>query len=76
MGAGLRSERKDRRGFDLISERLPFGRLWYIKAADAVDYAKFYSRSHPTVIRVFDESGAVIERRQAIVRRTMGEQLT
>jgi hypothetical protein len=27
MGAGLRSERKDRRGFDLISDRLPFGWL-------------------------------------------------
>jgi hypothetical protein len=23
------SSRKDRRGFDLISDALPFGRLWY-----------------------------------------------
>src|SRR5205809_5336342 len=46
--------RKDHRGFDLISDRLPFGRLWYVEAADAVDYAKFYSRSHQAIIRVFD----------------------
>jgi hypothetical protein len=52
--------RKDRRGFDLISDRLPFDRLWYTKAFDAVDYAKVYSRSHPAIIRVFDESGAVV----------------
>jgi hypothetical protein len=25
--------RKDRRGFDLISDALPFGRLWYWRAA-------------------------------------------
>jgi hypothetical protein len=25
--------RKDRRGFDLISDRLPFGRLWYLNVA-------------------------------------------
>ena len=25
--------RKDRRGFDLISDALPFGRLWYLDAA-------------------------------------------
>ena len=52
--------RKDRRGFDLISDRLPFGRLWYLDAAAAVGYAKFNSRSRPGIIRVFDESGAVI----------------
>ncbi len=34
--------RKDRRGFNLISERLPFDRLWYVAVTDAVDYAKFY----------------------------------
>jgi hypothetical protein len=27
----------------------------------AIDYAKFYSRSHDVVIRVYDESGNVIE---------------
>ena len=53
--------RKDRRGFDLISDVLPFGRLWYEDASAAVDYAKHSSRSHHGVIRVYDETGAVIE---------------
>jgi hypothetical protein len=35
--------------------------LWYLDAAAAaVGYAKFYSRSHPTIIRVYDHAGAVI----------------
>ena len=38
--------RKDHRGFDLISDALPFGPLWYIKPDDATEYAKFRSRSH------------------------------
>ncbi|HEY2625925.1 MAG TPA: hypothetical protein VGI41_04135 [Candidatus Udaeobacter sp.] len=53
--------RKDKRGVDLISEKLPFGRLWYVKPDDAIDYAKLYSRSHHAVIRVYDEAGNVIE---------------
>jgi hypothetical protein len=56
--------RKDHRGVDLISGALPFGRLWYggpNAVTNAVDYAKFYSRSHDTVIRVYDEAGSVIE---------------
>ncbi len=53
--------RKDKRGADLISDVLPFGRLWYTKPDDAVEYAKFYSRSHHAVIRVYDEAGNVIE---------------
>jgi hypothetical protein len=55
--------RKDRRGFDLIGDRLPLGLLWFEgpdALVDAVIYAKFYSCSHPAVIRVFDESGAVV----------------
>jgi hypothetical protein len=31
------------------------------KPDHAVDYAKFFSRSHHTVIRVYDEAGNVIE---------------
>ena len=46
---------------DSISGALPFGRLWYGSAEDAVGYAKFYSRSHAMIVRVFDESGALIE---------------
>ena len=56
--------RRDKRGVDLISDALPFGRLWYDgpnAVANAVDYAKFYSRSHNAVIRVYDEAGNVIE---------------
>jgi hypothetical protein len=37
-------QRKDHRGVDLISEALPFGRLWYLAASDAIGYAKFRSR--------------------------------
>jgi len=33
---------------------LPFGRLWYVKPDDAIDYAEFRSRSHDAVIRVYD----------------------
>jgi hypothetical protein len=53
--------RKDKRGFDLISVVLPFGALWYTKPDDAIDYAKFYSRSHDAVIHVYDAAGNVIE---------------
>jgi hypothetical protein len=53
--------RSDRRGVYLISDRLPFGRLWYLKPDDAIRDAKFYSRSHDAVIRVYDEAGKLIE---------------
>jgi hypothetical protein len=53
--------RKDHRGVNLISDALPFGRLWYEQARDAIEYAKFYSRSHDAVIRVYDAAGHVIE---------------
>ena len=53
--------RNDKRGFDLISDALPFGGLWYTKPDDAIDYAEFYSRSHHCVIRVYDETGNLIE---------------
>jgi hypothetical protein len=54
-------QRKDHRGVDLISDALPFGRLWYGETPDVVEYAKFYSRSHDAVIRVYDAAGNVIE---------------
>jgi hypothetical protein len=59
--------RKDNRGVDLISDALPFGRLWYGEPdaiSNAISYAKFYSRSHDAVIRVYDEAGNVIETRK------------
>jgi hypothetical protein len=42
---------------DLISDALPFGRLWNGEPDDAVGYAQFFSRSHDVVIRVDDASG-------------------
>jgi hypothetical protein len=39
---------------------LPFGRFWY-GGLNAVGYAMHFSRSHDAVIRVYDESGNVIE---------------
>jgi hypothetical protein len=56
--------RKDKRRVDLISDALPFGRLWYGEPdaiSNAIGYAKFYSRSDDAVIRVYDETGNVIE---------------
>jgi hypothetical protein len=62
--------RKDRRGgFDLISDTLPFRRLWYAEpnaASNAISYAKFFSRSHDAVIRVYDEAGDVLETHEHI----------
>jgi hypothetical protein len=49
--------RKDKRGVDLISDALPFGRLWYGEpnaVTNAIDYAMHRSRSHDAVIRVYD----------------------
>jgi hypothetical protein len=48
-------------GVDLISDALPFGRLWYTKPDDAIGYATFYSRSHHAVIRVYGDAGNVME---------------
>ena len=56
--------RKDKRGVTLISDALPFGALWYGEpdaVSNAIDYAKFRSRSHDAVIRVFGDAGNVIE---------------
>src|SRR5262249_13170424 len=56
--------RKDHRGVDLISDALPFGRLWYgdtNAVANAVGYAEHCSRSHDAVIRIYDDAGKVIE---------------
>ena len=48
-------QRSDKRGVNLISDALPFGRLWYGEPdaiSNAIGYAKFYSRSHRAVIRL------------------------
>ena len=39
--------RKDHRGFDLNSDALPFGKLWYAEPnviSNAIWYAEFFSR--------------------------------
>ena len=52
--------REDHHGVDLISDMLPFHRLLYLDVREAVDYAKFYSHPHNTVIRVYDAAGKLI----------------
>jgi hypothetical protein len=47
--------RSDKRGFNLISDALTFGRMWYGEPnaiSNAIGYAKFRSRSHDAVIHV------------------------
>jgi hypothetical protein len=56
--------RQDRRGFDLISEALPFGKLWHDDTDAAISYARFFSRSKDIEIRVYDEIGTLIETRK------------
>jgi hypothetical protein len=56
--------RLDHREVDLISDVLPFGRLWYSESnatSNAIGDAIHYSRSHDAVIRVYDDGGNMIE---------------
>jgi hypothetical protein len=58
--------RKERDGFDLISDRLRRGPIWYAgpdAVRNAVAFAKYRSRSRSrwAVIRVFNEAGNVTE---------------
>jgi hypothetical protein len=58
--------RKDGDGFDLISDQLRQGPIWYAgpdAVRNAVAYAKFYSlsRSRRAIICVLNQSGSVIE---------------
>jgi hypothetical protein len=56
--------RRDKRGVDLTSDALPFGRLWYGEPnaiSNAIGSAQSYSRSHDAVIRVYDDTGTVVE---------------
>jgi hypothetical protein len=52
--------RKDKRGVDVISDALPFGRLCYggpNATSNAIGYAEHCSRLHDAVIRVYDDAG-------------------
>jgi hypothetical protein len=56
--------RKDHRGVDLICDVLPFGACvtaGRTQSATQFGYARFRSRSHGAVIRVYDNVGNVIE---------------
>ena len=58
--------RKDRDGFDLISDCLRRGPIWYAgpdAVRNAVSFAKYRSRSRSrwAIIRVFNEAGNVTE---------------
>jgi hypothetical protein len=55
---------KGKDGVDLISDALPFGPLWCADPnaiANAIWFARSYSRSHPALIRVYDDAGNVVE---------------
>jgi hypothetical protein len=56
--------RADKDGVNLVSDALPYSPMWYRgpKAiTDAMDHAKFFNLSHDAVVRVYDETGNVIE---------------
>ena len=56
--------REERDGFDLIGDQLQDGPSWYAgpdAVRRAVAYAKYCSRSHRAIIRVFYEAGNVNE---------------
>lgn len=58
--------RKDRDGFDLMSKLFRYGPIWYSgpdAVRNAIAYAKYRShfRSQRAIIRVLDDSGAVIQ---------------
>ena len=58
--------REGKDGFDLISELFRYGPIWYAgpdAVRNAIAYAKYrsHSRSQRAIIRVLDDSGAVIQ---------------
>ena len=73
----VRPRSSDKRGVDLISDALPFGRLWYDGSnalSNAVGYAMHSSRSHDAVIRVYDEVYAYAGSAQARAERSEAQQ--
>jgi hypothetical protein len=54
--------RKDKRGFDLISDALPFGGLWYTPHLGGYRVCGTQQPARMTVIRVYNETGNLIER--------------
>jgi hypothetical protein len=56
--------RLDGRGFDLTSEELPFGTLWYEDPEFAISYAKYFSKLSGCEVRVFNAKGELLETRK------------
>ena len=61
--------REDSEGFDLVSHLFRYGPIWYAgpdAVRNAIAYAKFrsHSRSQRAIIRVLDDSGAVVQMHQ------------
>lgn len=48
-------------GFNLESETLGHGKLWYGNVDSAIGYAQHRAGSKPATIRVFGTAGAVIQ---------------
>ena len=48
-------------GFNLQSEALSHGLLWYREARQAVEYALERAGAKPATIEVYDESGKLLE---------------
>jgi hypothetical protein len=65
--------RKDKRGIDLISHELPFGRMRDDTPGHAIGCAMHSSRSADAVIRVYDDAGDVIETHERSSRRTYSD---
>jgi hypothetical protein len=63
--------RRDKRGVDLVSDALAFGRMWYGEPnadSNAIGYAMHRSRSHDALIRVYDAAGNLIETHEHAAR--------
>jgi hypothetical protein len=57
--------RPDGRGYNLTSDSLPFGILWYQDREFAISYAKFYSQLTGCEVRIFNAKGELLETRTA-----------
>lgn len=53
--------RKTRDGFDLESERLSHGSLWYLSVPEAIGFAKWHSRVKDAKIEVCNEREEVVQ---------------
>ena len=65
--------RLDGRGYDLTSDALPFGTLWYEDPEFAMCYAKIYSQLNGCEVHLFNARGELIETRTADARQVVNE---